>query len=249
VSQTDELAVLIDALRRVLKAKKIRYHHVAAHLGVSLATVKRLFAGEPCNIAKLMAICELAGISFFDLTALAAKPSEEAYRLNEEQERHFASYPGQHAIFRELARGRSPDDVRAEWGLDKRKLYRVLRQLEELKLLEVLPGNKVRMLAKGMIRMDEDGPFARTVLFQQNVDFLQHVQAHVREKEVCYHNVECALTPALVKDMVEEIHALGRKYRIQAQQAAKVGRAAELRNVRWLFAFAGYRTDWTSYRV
>jgi hypothetical protein len=34
-----------------------------------------------------------------------------------------------------------------------------------------------------------------------------------------------------------------------SQQAQKLGRASDLRSVRWLFAFAEYQTDWKQYKV
>jgi hypothetical protein len=177
------------------------------------------------------------------------RPSEESYFLTEEQEAHFADHPGHLAVFRQLKLGSLPATVQERWKVTDTKWYKVLRQLERLGMLEVLPGNQVIIRAVGMLRVREDGPFARQVTFGQNEDFLRYIADHMRESSVCFHSVETFLTPEQIQQLVDDIHQLGRRYRILAQQSQRLYPANRLESVRWLLAFSKYETDWTKFSL
>jgi hypothetical protein len=244
-----EFRKVVDALRLLMRPKKLRYHHVADHLGVSETTVKRIFSGVPCNMSKIIKICDLCGITFIDLMSTVEKPREENHFLTEEQDAHFATYPGHLAVFRALRQGRSPSDIQKQWKITEAKLYKVLRQLEALGLLEVRADNQVTIRALGMLRLQEDGPFARKVTFGQNMDLMLHILDKMRNPDVCFHSVETHLTPEQITQLVDDIHQLGRRYRLLAQQSQRLYAAEHLESVRWLFAFSKYETDWTKYEI
>lgn len=238
---------IMDALKVLLRRRKIRYHAVADHLGISETSIKRMFGGTPCNIAKIMKICELCDISFFELINSIERPSETNYYLTEEQELHFVKWPGHFAIFRDLKLGLAIGKIQEKWKLKSDKLYRILRQLEKLGLIEVKAGNQAKVLVDGMIRVRDNGPFAREVTFGQNVKLMQYVFDHMRDPTVCFHSVEAHLTEDQIKQFTQDIHELGRRYRIQAQQSQRLYPVEQLSSVRWLLAFSKYETDWTEY--
>src|SRR5689334_6575038 len=98
-----ERAAIVETLRQVLKRKRLTYARAAAALGVSEQTVKRLFAGEDFPLSRLMALCELAEISVFDLMALARQDdAEKTFQLSLEQEEYFAAHPHYFLFFNEL---------------------------------------------------------------------------------------------------------------------------------------------------
>ena len=88
-----QLDALVAALKQQLKKCGYRYQDLADHLGVSLPTVKRIFAGEDCNIGRIMAICGFVGLRFFDLVEIAKTEHTVSYFLTEEQECYFATNP------------------------------------------------------------------------------------------------------------------------------------------------------------
>ena len=60
-------AALVDGLKRELRARNITYAAVARRLGMSEASVKRMFSRKEFTLSRLDAICELAGMEFSDL--------------------------------------------------------------------------------------------------------------------------------------------------------------------------------------
>ncbi|MGZ3771133.1 MAG: helix-turn-helix domain-containing protein [Bdellovibrio sp.] len=239
---------LLKTLREVLKSKRITYALLAKKLGVSEVTIKRLFSTQNCNLQMIFKICDSIGISFFDLASLANQDEEIDYALTTEQEIFFAN-PAFFGIFRSLHRGMSSDAIAEHWQLTPRRLFRVLRKLEKLDLLEVLPQNKVRMKVIGNIRFQHLGPLARKILRPQIMQFLDHIDVVLKNKDVCMHSAEVELSTMHISEFVEEIHALGAKYRARALRDKNLISSEKLKSVRWLFAFAPYETNWQQYEL
>jgi AraC-like DNA-binding protein len=240
---------LLKTLREVLKSKKLTYATLAKKLKVSEVTIKRLFSTQNCNLQTVFTICDLIGISFFDLAALANQDHEVDYLLSTEQEKVFAAKPALFGIFRSLHRGISPKAVAGDWNLSPQELFRVLRKLEKLNLLEVLPQNQIRLKVIGNIRFQHQGPLARAILRPQNLQFLDHVDAVLKNDDVCMHSAEVELSKTHISELVDEIHALGAKYRARALRDKNLLSSDKLQSVRWLYAFAPYQTNWQQYKL
>jgi len=248
-NQHTDAKKLLRTLREVLKSKNFTYALLAQKLDVSEVTVKRIFSTQNCNLQTIFQICDVVGISFFDLAALSNQEQEKDYVLTDEQEKFFATNPAFFGILRSLHRGTNPNTIAKQWGLNQQRLFRVLRKLEQLNLLEVLPQNQVRMKTLGNLRFQHQGPLARKILRPQILQFLDHVDDVLKNDDVCLHSAEVELSPAHISELVEEIHALGAKYRARAFRDKNLLATDNLQSVRWLFAFAPYQTNWLQYEL
>lgn len=248
-SQHTDSKKLLKTLREVLKSKRLTYGDLAEKLDVSEVTVKRIFSTHNCSLQTIFNICDSVGISFFDLAALAKKDEEVDYVLTLDQEKFFAANPDYFGIFRSLHRGIAPATIAQHWKLSAQKFFRVLRKLEKLELLEVLPENRVQMKVTGNLRYQHQGPLARKILRPQISQFLDHIDVVLKNKDVCMHSAEVELSKAYIAEFVAEIHALGAKYRARASREKNLVSPDKLQSVRWLFAFAPYETNWQQYEL
>lgn len=248
-SQHTDSKKLLKTLREVLKSKKFTYADLAKKLRVSEVTIKRIFSTQNCNLQMIFKICDLVEISFFDLAALANQDLEVEYFLTLEQEKFFATHPAYFGILRSLHRGVSPNALAEEWKLKPDRLFRLLRKLEKLDLLEILPENQIRMKVIGNIRFQHQGPLALAILRPQTLQFLDHVDVVLKNDDVCLHSAEVELSKAHISELVEEIHALGSKYRARAFRDKNLLSSDKLQSVRWLYAFAPYQTNWHQYEL
>jgi transcriptional regulator with XRE-family HTH domain len=245
-----EQKALIQTLRDVLKAKGYTYARLAREMGLSEVTVKRILGGsQSCTLDRLVAICERIDVSFLDLAALARKEEEVDHVLTPAQEAYFGERPAHFAIIKALSLGATAEEIRAEFKLTDARFFKVLRALEKLGLLDVLPGSKFRLRVRGNIRWTHRGPLARRILRPQIVSFLDHVDRRLDDDDVCMHSAETEISAAHVAEFVDEIHELGAKYRARAFRDRTLLARGKLKPVRWLFAFAPYRSDWSQYRV
>ncbi len=248
-TQNTDSKKLLKTLQDVLKSKKLTYAELAKKLNLSEVTIKRLFSTQNCSLQMIFKICDLIGVSFFDLAALANEDQAVEYFLTDEQEKFFAVNPAYFGILRSLHRGVAPATVSEQWKIKPDRFFRVLRKLEKLNLLEVLPKNQIRMKVIGNIRFQHQGPLARMILRPQIVQFLDHVDAVVKNDDVCMQSAELELSKRHIAELVEEIHALGSKYRARAFRDKNLLSSDKLRPVRWLYAFAPYQTNWQQYKI
>lgn len=145
--ESSDQALLLAELKRVLKGRNIRYSDIAAQLKLSETTIKRNLAGRGLSLATLEAICGIAGVRLIDLAEMAARRSNSKARaLTAEQEQGLADNLFTAFIFLLLRYDWSPQDIQREFSLGEPELVLHLRRLEKMRLLDLFPGNRVRLL-------------------------------------------------------------------------------------------------------
>ena len=82
---------LIDVLKRELKARGLTYADVAAHIGLSEASVKRMFSTRDFMLSRLDEICEFSGIELSDLARGVAQRETLLQQLSLTQEKELVS--------------------------------------------------------------------------------------------------------------------------------------------------------------
>jgi transcriptional regulator with XRE-family HTH domain len=66
---------LVDTLKRLLKARGMTYGDLAARIGMSEATVKRMFSQKNFTLERLDQVLDASGISFDELAAAQGAPA------------------------------------------------------------------------------------------------------------------------------------------------------------------------------
>jgi len=165
MSQTHDL---LKTLKKCIRARGMTYRDVAESLGLSEASVKRIFAEQTFSLQRLEEVCRCLDISIYDLARMARQSGEgETTRLSVEQERGLASDPLVLTYFYLLLTGRTPAKIAREFGLDVRQQETMLARLSRLKLVELLPKNNGRLLTARRIDWRRDGLIRK--LYQQQV--------------------------------------------------------------------------------
>ena len=67
----DETRQLTEALKRSLKARGLTYAALARRIGLSEASVKRIFARHSFTLRRLEQVCQAAEVSFAELVRLS----------------------------------------------------------------------------------------------------------------------------------------------------------------------------------
>ncbi len=159
-----EAPKLLALLKETLRARGLRYRDVAAALDVSEATVKRYLAGKGLTLTVMDALCRIAGTSISHLAdALAQGGSTRPTQLSAEQETGLVHDLSAAFVFYLLRSRWNADDIAAELGLAPAEIYLRLRRLERLGLIDVLPGNRVKVLTARHLDWHPDGPARRAI--------------------------------------------------------------------------------------
>ena len=158
---------LTNALKRVLKNAGLTYADAARHLGLSVASVKRLFKDQSFSVARMERLCELAGADLLELVRTVDDQKGQLRQLSEEQERELADdLPLFIAAICVLNRYRF-DDIVASYKIDVLPLQQLFARLDHIGVLELLPGNRYRLRVARDFRWRPNGPIER--FFVQNV--------------------------------------------------------------------------------
>jgi transcriptional regulator with XRE-family HTH domain len=242
----EEYIAIVAALRRVVKNRGLTYGDLAAKLGTSEMTVKRLFAVKGEHIGRVMEICRLIELPFAELAAMAAETREQTFELTLPQEEALAAQIECLALYTELLKGAEPAEVKVRWNIDSIAVARWLKVLEELKLLERLPGDRVRLKHRGVLHFRKGGPLIRRVLEKDVVPFFLDATTIFMDERDNGRSFaalsEARVSANTLQRMTQELRLLFQTFRRAAQYDSQLFPSPELIDIRWVAALAPSRT-------
>jgi len=152
-----QVATLIEALKQLCRSRGLRYRDIGAQLGVTERTVKRWFAGNGLTLQIAEDLCNVLDVTFIELCEVAkADLDMRPTKLGREQARQLFTDLQLGLVFILLTRGWSAEEIKRECRIPEALIVEHLVKLEKLKLVELLPGNKVRLLFSRNIRWGDN---------------------------------------------------------------------------------------------
>lgn len=178
----NKIEQLLEVLKSQIKSRGFTYKQIAKKLGISESNLKRNFSKKIFSIDRLIAICEIIELDFYDLAKIA---SGQTYDIKEtlslKQETVLANNPELFTYFYLLLAGNSDEKINKNYFFNKNtQLF--LFELDKLKLIELLPKNKVRLLVKENVRWLTNGPLITKYESQIKKEFLDSKFNGVNEK-------------------------------------------------------------------
>lgn len=166
---------VIDMLKQALKSHGLSYSDVAETLELSEASVKRLFSDCSFSLARLDAICQMMSMEISDLIVMMNQRNAEAMLsgLTRQQEQEIANDAALLLVTVCVLNRWTTDDLLASYHLTEPQCIQYLVRLERLKLIELLPKNKIKLKVSANFKWLENGPIQQ--FFQQKLaaDFLK----------------------------------------------------------------------------
>jgi transcriptional regulator with XRE-family HTH domain len=158
-------------LKRALRAQRVTYADVAKHLGVSLATVKRLFHRGDLTLSRLEQIGDLAGLELTELVENMATEETLVSELERDQERELIADPKLLLVCYLLIHRWELAQITEHFQVEPDEAKKLLRRLRDLKLIEILPFDRIKVLTARNFKWRADGPVQRYFLEQVRRDF------------------------------------------------------------------------------
>jgi DNA-binding Xre family transcriptional regulator len=206
----NQTAQILDALKKCLRAKGLTYRDVAEALEISEASVKRIFSRKTFTLSRLEEICRLLEISIYDLTRLTEMHAERgSSALTVAQEEALAEDSSLLTYFYLLLLGRTADRIAREYGVDKRQETRLLTRLDRLKLIDLYPRNRFRLLTGRRILWRPDGPIRRRYEREVKAQFLDH-RFKGRDEWLSLESTE--LSEASIKVLTRKLERLSQDF-------------------------------------
>lgn len=154
---------VIEATKRALRERGITYADVARALELSEASVKRLFSRGTLSLNRLAAIAQQMGMDLGDLVRMAEAADPATRELSDEQEKYLVEHPKLLAMFFWLLNDLDLETIIEYFQVDRPEGVLLLRDLEQLGLIERRPFDRVRLKVSRQIAWRRDGPIRRFI--------------------------------------------------------------------------------------
>lgn len=159
---------LVQALKGLLKTRGITYRALASELSLSESAVKQMFAaGGNMSLNRLERICEILTIDISDLVSLADADAKQLQALTLEQEAELIADAKLLLVTYCLVNHWSFEAIIENYDISDVEGIRFLAKLDRMKLIELLPGNRVKLLISSNFEWQRNGPIEK--FFRQEV--------------------------------------------------------------------------------
>jgi len=152
---------IVETLKRELRKQGITYRQVAKVLDLSEASIKRLFAENTFTLARLEQVCELLHLEVSDLIHRMEKNIDLTHQLTLEQETELVSDMKLLMVAHFLINKLEFSQIIDIYDISETEGIRLLARLERMKIIELQPGNRVKLMISRNFQLLPGGPIQR----------------------------------------------------------------------------------------
>ncbi len=153
-----QTAALIDTLKQALKGHSLTYAEVARRLEMSEANVKRMFASKRFTLDRLEEICQLMQMELIDLFQLYEESRQRITQLTAEQEQELVRDTRLLLVAVCVRNRLTFDEIVSHYQIKETECIRYLAKLDRLKIIDLLPGNRIKLRIDENFRWLPNGP-------------------------------------------------------------------------------------------
>jgi DNA-binding Xre family transcriptional regulator len=162
-----QTALLLDVVKAALRQRGITYAQVATALKLSESSVKRLFAHKDMPLTRLESICAVMELELADLFELTRSAQRRLTELTEEQERALVDDPKLLMVGVLVLSHWTVEQILEQYQLSQAQLVGLLTRLDRLKIIDLLPGNRIKVRLARNFAWRKGGPIQG--FFEQRV--------------------------------------------------------------------------------
>lgn len=198
--------LLIKTLKQALKSHGKTYADVADHLCLSEASVKRLFSDQCFTLQRLEDICHLLKFEISDLVQLMKdQNSIHLSELSAQQESEIASDIGLLLVAVCILNKWTKTNIIDYFHFTEPQCIGYLTKLDKLKLIELLPKNRVKLLVAANFKWRENGPIQRFFLEKLQADFFNSQFKKDNEKLIVINAMLAKPSQVLFQRKMEQL--------------------------------------------
>ncbi|NIO40514.1 MAG: helix-turn-helix domain-containing protein [Burkholderiales bacterium] len=158
-----ETAAMVNGLKRVLKARRINYAQVAEALGLSEATVKRMFSKQEFSMHRFEQVCQLAEVKLIELAKEASSEKNYVSQLTEEQERRILGDTKLFIVAVCVLNHLTLEQIVSIYDISESECIRLLLELDRIRFLQLFPNNRIKLLVSRTFSWRPNGPILHYV--------------------------------------------------------------------------------------
>jgi len=152
---------LVEVLKRELRTRGVTYAQVARKLGLSEASVKRMFSRREFTLKRLDQVCQLTQSEFSDLARTLDREETLISKLTQEQEKEIASSIKLFLVAVCVLNHVPPEQIVEIYEVSQPECIQLLVKLDRIGFIRLAPGNRIRLLVSRDFAWLPDGPIQR----------------------------------------------------------------------------------------
>jgi hypothetical protein len=146
---------------------------VARGLGMSEASVKRMFSRRDFTLKRLDKVLELAGLELGELTRSISPEAKLISRMTPQQERSIVSDKKLLLVSLCTLNQMPLEKIVATYELSEPECIRLMLRLDKLGIIRLLPGTRYRLLLSRTFSWLPDGPMQQYFKAQAQADYFR----------------------------------------------------------------------------
>ncbi len=152
---------LVDAIKVTLKQQGMTYRQLAQNLDVSESTIKQMFANGNFSLNRLDLICELLDVDLNALLELSESLEDRLTSISLEQEQALVEDRKLLVVAYCLVNHWKVDEIVERYDIGDLEVITLLARLDKMRLIELQPNNKVRLLMANNFSWNPNGPIEK----------------------------------------------------------------------------------------
>lgn len=204
MSQTAEL---VETLKRELRKHHITYKQISTALNLSEASIKRMFSQGQFTMDRIEAICALVDWDWIDLAESTKEREKKIDGLTIEQEAEIAQDIELLMAAVAAINGFTFQEILEHYKMPENTCIQKLAQLDRLKLIELLPGNRIKLKIAPNFRWKKGGPIQEYFLDVVAKEFFNSTFTGEREKLVVVNATLSDSSHKLIRQKMDKLAA------------------------------------------
>ncbi|MCW8928768.1 MAG: helix-turn-helix transcriptional regulator [Gammaproteobacteria bacterium] len=214
MSQTSSI---VETLKLLLKSRGMTYRDIAQGLDLSEASIKRLFAEQNFSLQRLDQICQIIGIEISDLIKTMESQQYQLKELTVKQEEELVADTQLLLVVFVVLNGWAYEDILQWYELSESDTIRCLARLDRLKIIDLLPNNRIRLRVAANFSWRRNGPIQKFFTRNLQEDFLKS-RFDKKEETLQFPSgllsrASCDLFNRRIKQLIQEFHTLNEQDR------------------------------------
>ena len=150
-------ARIIDTLKRQLKLRGMTYKALAERLELSESAVKHMFSTGNFSLRRLDDVCAILELDIGDLVDISESQEQKIEQLSDDNERAIVADVRLLLVTYCLINYWTFDEVIERYDISPTEGLKYLRQLDRMKVIELQPGDRVRLLIANNFSWRQNG--------------------------------------------------------------------------------------------
>ena len=150
------------------------YRDLAARLDLSESAIKHMFSTGNFSLKRLDEVCEALELDFGDLVSLSEAQETRIEQLSPEYEEEIVSDIKLLLITYCLVNYWSFEEIIERYDISRAEGLKYLRRLDRMNIIELQPGDRVRLLIANNFAWRKNGAFEKFFTSRVQTDFFDH---------------------------------------------------------------------------